>query len=198
AYVPIVRRTPGWERVHLRGNMLTVPGDLRLDLGATAKADAADLAAAAVAAQTGSGVLICLGGDIATAGEGPEGGWQVMVQDLETDPAQQVTLEPGQALATSSTQKRRWQHRGREVHHILDPRFGLPAPAIWRSVTVAAATCLQANAHSTAGIVKGLAAPDWFAANSINARLIDANGGTLVTGSWPGAETAAAGAPSHG
>ncbi|MDO5745986.1 MAG: FAD:protein FMN transferase, partial [Micrococcaceae bacterium] len=106
AYEPIVRRMPGWERVHLRGNMLTVPGDLRLDLGATAKADAADLAAAAVAAQTGSGVLICLGGDIATAGEGPEGGWQIMVQDLETDPAQQVTLEPGQALATSSTQKR--------------------------------------------------------------------------------------------
>lgn len=198
AYEPMVRRTPGWKRVQLQGTMLTVPGDLRLDLGATAKADAADLAAVAVAEQTGSGVLVCLGGDIATAGEGPEGGWQVMVQDLETDPAQQVTLQPGQALATSSTQKRRWQRRGKEVHHILDPRFGLPALEIWRSVTVAAATCLQANAYSTAGIVKGLAAPDWFSAHGIAARLIDANGDMVATGGWPGAETAPAGAPCHG
>ncbi|GAA5226398.1 hypothetical protein GCM10025778_09290 [Paeniglutamicibacter antarcticus] len=96
-YEPMVRRTPGWKRVRLQGNMLMVPADLRLDLGATAKADAADLAVAAVAEQTGSGVLVCLGGDLALAGHAPAGGWQVLVQDLETDPAQKVALEHAKA-----------------------------------------------------------------------------------------------------
>ena len=45
-----------------------VPPGVELDLGATAKALAADRVAAAAAALTGSGVLVSLGGDIAVAG----------------------------------------------------------------------------------------------------------------------------------
>ncbi|PYI37176.1 hypothetical protein CVS30_16675 [Arthrobacter psychrolactophilus] len=36
---------------------------------------------------------------------------------------------------------------GRSVHHILDPRFGLLADDVWRSVSVAADSCLEANAY---------------------------------------------------
>jgi len=198
-----VPRVPGWSRITLDGQMLTVPRDLRLDLGATAKAVAADLAAAAVHARLGCGVLVSLGGDLATAGPGPgasarPGPWQILVQDLPADPSQRVALEPGFALATSSTQKRRWTHAGADVHHILDPRFGRPAEAIWRSVTVAAPTCLEANAYSTAAVVPGVAALEWFRSEGIPARFVDRQGRTSATGGWPAESRSAGAVLSHG
>jgi len=189
---PVPARVPGWSRLRLDADMLTVPADLRLDLGASGKAVAADLAAAQVHRQLGCGVLVSLGGDLASAGPGPSeeghgrpGHWQIVVQDLPADPAQQIALAPGFALATSSTQKRRWRHQGTQVHHILDPRYGLPAERVWHSVTVAAPTCLEANAFSTAAIVRGFAAVDWFRTQGVAARLVDSRGRVTTTGDWP-------------
>jgi FAD:protein FMN transferase len=71
---------PAWRRVRLDRDTLTVPAGARLDLGATAKAWAADHGAAAAARTCGTGVLVALGGDIATAGPAP-GGWGVLVGD---------------------------------------------------------------------------------------------------------------------
>ena len=68
---------------------LTVPG-VRLDL-ATAKAWAADQAAARLAAELGGGILVSLGGDISVAGQAPAGGWPVRVQDVTGDPG----IRPG-------------------------------------------------------------------------------------------------------
>jgi thiamine biosynthesis lipoprotein len=179
------RRTSGWRQVELKGQKLTVPRNVQLDLGATAKAVAADRAASLIFDELGCGVLVSLGGDIATAGSEPEGGWQVLVQDLPEDPRQQVTLRAGHAMATSSTQKRRWKHDGLCMHHILDPRFGLPAEPVWRSVTVAASSCLLANAYSTAGIVRGFAAVAWFESVGVSGRLVDRQGRVVATGGWP-------------
>ncbi|MEV8183786.1 FAD:protein FMN transferase [Specibacter sp. NPDC078692] len=192
------RRTPGWRLVDLKGQTLAVPRNLRLDLGATAKAVAADRAVSLVFGELGCGILVSLGGDIATAGPAPEGGWQVLVQDLPTDPWQQVALGAGQAMATSSTQKRRWKHEGQDMHHILDPRWGLPAETVWRSVTVAAPSCLLANAYSTAGIVRGFAAVSWFEQEGIAGRFVDQQGRTVATGSWPSEEYSTTVADSHG
>lgn len=178
-------RTPGWRRIRLQDGVLTVPGDLLLDLGASAKAIAADRAASAAAAALGCGILVSIGGDIATAGTEPATGWQVLVQDMPTDPAQQVSLGAGSALATSSTQKRRWLMRGVSRHHILDPRLGLPADVVWRSVTVAAETCQRANAMSTASIVRGFRAVSWLKQLGVSARFVDLTGRVVTTGSWP-------------
>jgi thiamine biosynthesis lipoprotein len=177
-------RRPGWRRVSLDGRILTLPDDLRLDLGATAKAHAADRLARRIADSTGSDVLVSLGGDIATAG--PTGRlWEVLVQDLPTDPAQQIAIPDGAGVATSSTQKRRWRSDGQARHHILDPRFGLPADDVWRSVTVAATTCVRANALSTASIVRGLKAPEWLRGLGADARLVARDGSVVRTGRWP-------------
>ncbi|MBG6057398.1 thiamine biosynthesis lipoprotein [Cryobacterium sp. MP_M5] len=186
---------PGWQGVTLAGNRLTVPAHLGLDLGATAKAVAADRAAREVFGDLGCGVLVSLGGDIATAGPSPEGGWQVRVQDAPLDPSAQVTLTGGMAVATSSTQRRRWTRAGQPQHHILNPRTGRPAEPVWRSVSVAAATCHRANTLSTAAIVRGEAAVGWLGALGVPARLVAADGAVVTLGGWPDDEHAAPAAP---
>jgi thiamine biosynthesis lipoprotein len=150
-------RVAGWRAVVLdeAGGMVTIPRGVKLDLGATAKALAADRAAAAAFAATGSGVLVSLGGDIAVAGSPPEGGWTVRVAEDHRDgpdaPGQTVTIDSG-GLATSSITVRRW---GPGAHHIIDPDTGKPARAWWRTACAAAASCVDANIATTTAIVRG-------------------------------------------
>ena len=65
---------------------------------------------------------------------------------------------------------------------MLDPRTGRPAPAVWATVTVAAATCLDANVASTAAVVLGPAAPHWL--DGVPARLVGADGDVTYVGEW--------------
>ena len=181
---PAVRPRRGWADIRLRDRRLTVPDGVELDLGASGKALAADLAAHAVHDRFGTGVLVSLGGDIATAGAAGFD-WQVLVQDTGDDPAQQVSLRSGWAMATSSTRRRRHDWNGQEVHHILDPRTGLPAAPVWRSVTVVAPSCLLANAYSTAAVVNGRRAPAWLASRQVAARLVDSEAAVVTVGRWP-------------
>jgi FAD:protein FMN transferase len=190
--VALVRPVPGWRTLRLAGRRLTLPEGLELDLGATAKAVAADRAAALVAERLGTGVLVSLGGDIATAGPAPEGGWQVRVQDTETDPAARVSLPAGSALATSSTVRRTWIRGTETLHHIVDPATGRPADPVWRSVSVAATTCSIANAAATATIVKGGAGLAWLSAQRLPARLVDRDGVVHLRNGWPDAPTGVA------
>jgi thiamine biosynthesis lipoprotein ApbE len=186
-----VRAIPGWRAVHLNGRTLTMPAGLQLDLGATAKAWAADRSAARIAGQSGAGVLVSLGGDIAVAGPAPEGGWRIRVQDVTGAPQDSpegpctlIAIRDG-GLATSSTRARRWQRGGDVLHHILDPRTGLPADPVWRTVSVAAGTCADANAASTAAIIRGRAALGWLAGLGLPARLVDATGAVFTVAGWP-------------
>ena len=182
---PAVRvfATPDWRAVHLRDLELTVPDGVLLDLGATAKAVAADRAAARIAERLDVGALVALGGDIATAGRGPAGGWQILVQDRPGDPQDCVRLPSGAALATSSTAGRTWGRPGELLHHIVDPRTGRPAPPVWRTVSVAAYSCLRANTLSTAAIVRGHAAPDLL--GRAPSRLVTPGLDVLRLGGWP-------------
>lgn len=176
---------PGWQQVTLSGLELSVPAGVLLDLGATGKAYAADRCARLVAERCGTGVLVSLGGDIATAGEAPDGGWRILVRDGPGEPETTVALRAGAALATSSTLGRRWRTNGQWLHHILDPRTCQPAPPVWRTVSVSAATCVEANTFSTAAIVRGATAPTWLCTLGVPARLVDANGRVQTLGGWP-------------
>jgi thiamine biosynthesis lipoprotein len=185
APVRLVQTVPGWRRVHLYGDQLELPRDVDLDLGATAKARAADLLADRAAGTVGVGVLLELGGDIATSGPTPPGGWQVLVRDTEDDPACQVTLVAGSAIATSSTVRRTWRRGGVRFHHVVDPRTAAPAAPVWRSVTVAAPTCVQANTASTAAVVLGRHAARWLSERGFAARLVDQQRRVVRVGGWP-------------
>lgn len=180
-----VRPAPGWRRLRLEGRLLSLPSGVELDLGATAKAAAADRAADQVADALGCGVLVGLGGDIATAGAGPAGDWQVEVRDGADQPAAYVGLPGGLALATSSTLRRTWRRSGRTLHHIVDPRTGQPAEPVWRTVTVADTSCVGANTATTAAVVLGADAPGWLGRRRLAARLVDRDGRVHRVGGWP-------------
>jgi thiamine biosynthesis lipoprotein len=183
----------GWQTVELDTQRRTVrvPDAVMLDLGATAKALAADRAAARIRSAVGCGVLVNLGGDIRVAGEPPAGGWRVgILDDLAsapaacTEPSQAVIIRDG-GLATSSTGARAWRRGKTRMHHIIAPGTGRPADSCWRTVSVAAATCVDANTASTAAILRGERAPQWLDELRLPARLVRHDGTTVIVGGWP-------------
>jgi thiamine biosynthesis lipoprotein ApbE len=186
----IARRLSGHRTVQLDTERSTVriPSGIVLDLGATAKAWAADRGARAVWAATRCGVLVSLGGDIATAGAAPAEGWRIHVTDDHRSgpdaPGQTVAIADG-GLATSSVAVRRWCRDGQAMHHIIDPSSGAPAGGPWRTVSVAAADCTDANIAATAALVRGRRAPAWLDALGLPARLVAHDGAVLRIGDWP-------------
>jgi FAD:protein FMN transferase len=180
-------RAPGWMvlEVDAEAGTVRIPAGVVLDLGATAKALAADRAARSAARAAGSGVLVNLGGDLATAGPPPDGGWVVRVaDDHRAEAGEAVRIRSG-ALATSSTAVRRWSRGAVTVHHILDPATGAPAEGPWRTVSVAAATCVDANTAATAAIVRGESAAAWLERLALPARLHGEDGTVLRIAGWP-------------
>lgn len=197
---------------------MRVPAGVELDLGASAKALAADHAARAALARAGSGVLVSLGGDVAVAGRPPRGGWTIRVSDDHADrddgdrarlaahdgggdgdrarltkgegggagdgAAETIAIADG-GLATSGTTVRRWVAGGELRHHVIDPRTGAPARTPWRTVAVAAASCVDANAATTAALVRGADAPRWLQSLGLPARLVATDGAVLHVGDWP-------------
>jgi thiamine biosynthesis lipoprotein len=181
---------PGWRSVHLddRSQRVSLTGGAQLDLGATAKAWAADRCADQIASVLGCGVLVSLGGDVAVAGPPPPDGWRIKVTDdhaaPDSAPGQTVTITSG-GLATSSTTVRTWAHEERRVHHIINPATGAPVTSCWRTVSVAAGSCTDANTASTAAIIRGGAAPGWLHDLGLPARLVRQDGTIETTAGWP-------------
>jgi thiamine biosynthesis lipoprotein len=184
------RRHSGWRTVELDpdARVVRIPTGVHLDLGASAKAWAADRAASSAHAASGDGVLVGVGGDIATAGRAPAGGWRVRVTDDHRNdasaPGQTVAIHSG-GLATSSTTVRRWSHAGHTMHHLIDPASGSPVESCWQAVSVVAANCAQANIAATASIVRGEEALEWLRAHRLPARLQRHDGRVATIGGWP-------------
>ncbi|MHB8641624.1 MAG: FAD:protein FMN transferase [Gaiellaceae bacterium] len=181
-------RAAGWETVELDevSSTVRVPDGVELDLGATAKALACDRAAVAAAAAA-DGAFVAIGGDIAVAGVAPPGGWPVRIADDHAAPLDApgptVALDGG-GLATSSTTVRRWRSGATELHHLVDPRTGRPAESPWRTITVAAKSCVDANVASTASFLLE-DAPAWLTERKLPARLVRNDGSSTVVGGWP-------------
>lgn len=180
-----IRRRVTWRDVQLSGRELRVPTGTLLDLGATAKAWSADRCAETVAERCGCGVLVNLGGDIRVAGPEPEGGWQVLVSDGPDEPQSRIRLHPATALATSSTLHRRWTAGHETMHHLIDPWRRRPSAEIWRTVSVAADTCVRANALSTAAVIRGDQAVEMLRRKSVTARLVAGDRSVVRVGGWP-------------
>jgi thiamine biosynthesis lipoprotein len=181
---------PGFRHLHLNREHRTarIPVGMGLDLGSSAKAFLADRAAVRIASALQSGVLVSLGGDVAVAGPPPEGGWPIGIaveSAAAPEDVQQVVAIFGGGLASSSTETRTWAMGNVDVHHIVDPRTGHPAERYWRLASASGATCVDANALSTAAIVWGRSARTRVGAFKQPARLMNAEGEVLTFGGWP-------------
>jgi FAD:protein FMN transferase len=171
-----------------RQRTVRIPRGVRLDLGSTAKALAADRAASRIAHALGSGVLVSIGGDIATAGSPPPGGWAVgiaMESAASDDEVEQVVAIGQGGLASSSTSVRTWVRGTRTVNHIIDPRTGDCVDPYWRLVSATGASCVDANAVTTAAMVWGPDAPDRLGRFPQAARLVRHDGDTVYVNGWP-------------
>jgi thiamine biosynthesis lipoprotein len=186
-----VSRVPGWQAIYFdqASRTVLIPPGVEIDLGATAKALASDLAATAALKAIGDGgVLVSLGGDIAVAGNPPPDGWPVQTSEDSgaaiSAAEETISIQTG-GIATSSTTVRRWTRGGVVLHHIIDPATGLPSDSPWRTATVVAATCLDANIASTAAIVMGVKAVAWLEAHRLPARLVERDGAVHRVSGWP-------------
>jgi thiamine biosynthesis lipoprotein len=193
----LARRRRPWREIEVddAAGTVRIPAGTMLDLGATAKALAADRACATVHCRFGHGVLVALGGDLAVRGETPVGGWPVHVTDDHRSsadaPGQRISIEAG-GLATSSTTTRRWQRAGQTMHHIIDPATGRPADTRWRTVSVAAGDCSDANVASTAALLHDADAPEWLESLGLPARLVERDGSVRTVAGWPAERSPAA------
>jgi thiamine biosynthesis lipoprotein ApbE len=179
-------KTIGWQALAYdsTAHTLKLPAGVALDLGASGKAWAADKAATAVADTLGVSVVVDCGGDIAVRGLAPKGGWPIRVaEDIDSDVWQDISVFDG-GLATSGTTARRWRRGGIDLHHIIDPATGLPVRTPWAMVSVAAASCVEANAAATAALIMGERAPGWLDARKLPARLVDVSGSVSYAGGW--------------
>jgi len=181
---------PGWRTVQVDTDAGTIrlARGVTLDLGATAKALAADHAARSAAAAAGCGVLASFGGDLAIAGAAPADGWRVRVTDDHragvTAPGQWISVRSG-GLATSSVAVRRWRTDAGEAHHLVDPTTGGSVDSVWRTVSVNAASCLDANIASTAAIIRGERALAWLSSLELPSRLVGVDGTVSYVAGWP-------------
>ena len=187
-HLPAPAPCPGWRSVALDADrgILTVPAGTVLDLGATAKAWAADRAAATISGHLGCGALVSLGGDVAVR-SAPVGGFVDRRRRRLRRPRRPHRRR--RALGWPGHLRHRQPPLVARRH--TGPPRGRPAapacrpPPCWRTVTVAAGSCVDANTASTASLVLGEGAPDWLAARHLPARLVRVDGTVVTVAGWP-------------
>ena len=188
--VEATRPAPGWWQIELdpRERTVRVPKGTHLDLGASAKAFVADRAARRIACGARTGALVSIGGDVATAGTAPEGGWAVGIAADSSTPAGDVdcvvSIESG-GIATSSSSVRTWRRGGRRLHHIVDPATGDSARVHWMVASASGDSCVDANAASTAAVVWGARAVRELVGLGQPARLVRHDGYVVTVNGWP-------------
>jgi thiamine biosynthesis lipoprotein len=180
----------GYQHVQLNraDRTVRIPRGVRLDLGSTAKALAADRAAGRITRAIGGGVLVSLGGDVAVAGPPPAGGWAVGIARESSAPAgevEQVVAITHGGLASSATAVRAWRAGERSVHHIVDPATGDCVEPYWVLVSATGRSCVEANLVTTAAIVWGEQALGNLAEFDQSVRLVRADGEIFSVNGWP-------------
>lgn len=166
AVLPLV----GWTKATWRERTLTLPPGMEIDLGGIGKEYAVDRAAALARAASDRAVLVNFGGDLFASGlRKGDRPWTVGVDDPESPGgAPLLALEIGRGgLATSGNARRFVRAGGRRLGHILDPTTGWPVEGAPRSVTVLAASCLEAGTYATLASLRGAGAGAFLEAEGV-------------------------------
>lgn len=185
AAVQAARAVSGWQRLQAGPLGVRQPGGLRLDLSAIAKGHAVDRIVQRLAQQFGlDDVLAEVGGELRGEGVKPDGqpwwvalepvprwvdgGWRLDADALPT----RIALH-GLSVATSGDHRRFFARGDRRYPHTIDPRSGRPIEHGVAVVTVLDASCMRADALSTALTVMGpQAGLPWAAQRGIAALFV--------------------------
>jgi thiamine biosynthesis lipoprotein len=131
---------------------VTLPPGMRIDLGGVAKGAFADDLAARL--QHWPGGCVDAGGDLRLWGAPPDGEhWLIGIEDPFHTERDRFAVEVTAAsfgVATSGTYRRRWQLEHGSAHHLIDPRRGVPAADVVRSVTAFAPDTATADVAAKA------------------------------------------------
>lgn len=161
--------------IRIQDETITLEGPGLIDLGGIAKGWTVDRVLEFLTTNNAYEILVDGGGDIRVLG----GQWSISVGDDFF-----VTLK-SRAIATSSTCKRRWTSgQGQALHHILDPRTGLPANTTVDTVTVIATDAMTADAWATATLVDPAAQLPLFFKGDTQAAVRALNGSWYTTPNW--------------
>jgi thiamine biosynthesis lipoprotein len=179
------RFTFGDACLNAKRRSVLLPKGASLDLGGIAKGWILDRLGAFLA--TYGPFLIDIGGDIVARRDGPDGGpgWLISVAHPHSPELDLCWLRlQGQAIATSTTMRRRWQRDGRWLHHIIDPRTGAPARDDVSQVTVVAPRAVEADISAKTALIMGRAdGLDWLEARGLPALLVTETG-PISTPRW--------------
>jgi thiamine biosynthesis lipoprotein len=125
----------------VRGGRARLEAGCGIDLGGVAKGWMADR----LCERLGPNTVANLGGDLYASGGGPQGdGWPVGLGGV-------TLMLRDQGAATSSTGRRSWG----EVHHLIDPRTGLPARTGLEEVSVVGRTGFEAEVIAKTALLMG-------------------------------------------
>lgn len=186
-----------WRGLEVDEGAVRVPRGVALDLGATAKAWAADLVSATLLDRLGGGLVVSLGGDLNVVTDDLVPRWPVVVTERPGDPDGTTVWMDSGGLATSSTTVRQWRSGGVRRHHLVDPRTGLPVEGPWRTVTASGPSSVAANVATTAALVLGDDARGWLEERQVDARLVGHDGRVVRVGCWPAEAEARRGPAPH-
>jgi thiamine biosynthesis lipoprotein len=150
----------GWERIEVRDGRIRLPDGVGLDLGGLVKGWTADLAAESVVAAGLPWAIVNAGGDLRIAGDAPPLEIGIEDPDDRREVLCVVRIDGG-AIATTSVTQRRW---GPGLHHLIDPRIGLPAATPVAQATVWAPTCAEAEISSKRAALQGIDALEGLSA----------------------------------
>lgn len=149
----------GFEKVRWQPPRITLPAGMEIDFGGFGKEYAVDRVLALVAARFAGAALVNFGGDLAASGAPAAAPWQVGVERPGSEREARLLLELSRGgLATSGDTKRFLLRDGVRYSHILDVRTGWPVVDVPHSITVAAASCVQAGMLATFATLHGAAA----------------------------------------
>ena len=163
-----LRQHVGFDRLTWAPPQLTVPPGMEVDLGGIGKEYAVDRALALAVGCFDGPVLVNFGGDLAANRPPASGPWAVGVERPGTDREPRLLLDfSSGGLATSGDTHRFIERDGVRYGHILDVRTGWPVRSAPRSVTVAAATCVEAGMLATLAMLKGADAEQFLAEQGV-------------------------------
>lgn len=147
----------GWQKVSWRRPVIRLPAGMEIDLGGLGKEYAVDRALARIGQATDAPALVNFGGDLRVTGSRKNGArWKVAIESVTEKGGVAGLLEVAAgAIATSGDARRFLLKDGIRYSHILDPRSGKPVMGAPRSVTVAAATCIEAGMMATLAMLNG-------------------------------------------